>query len=114
MQVEAIQDVLSTIFGGKTLDELRYSCACFCCEIVKPSRKELEPHHVTYDPSVVKYLCHECHARITFLNHKKALRCHRKLSNEDRLAVWEEFLDECVDEDELSENVEWFNSLEFT
>jgi hypothetical protein len=110
MCLSTTQEALNNIFAGKTLDELAYHRRCCGCETLL-STKELEPHHITYSPSYVKYLCHECHAIITYLNRKEALRKHHKLSNEERLAVWEVFMTEPVEE--CVDFVEWFDNLDF-
>ena len=109
-QLNRTESILSSIFGGKTLDELRNKCLCTKCKVIKSSWKELEPHHITYKPDVVKYLCHSCHARITFLNHKRANEVHRRLDIKERKQVWNNFLIEEVDQDTITACVQWFNN----
>jgi len=103
-------EILEDMFGGKVLDDLLTTHKCVKCKVKKNSWKELDPHHVTYTPHLVKYLCKTCHARITYMNGVAAKKVHGKLTNEQRLIVWNKFLTEPITEEyELS--LLWFNNF---
>lgn len=68
---------------------------CFKCR--KPlTRSELHPHHIIYKPPVIKPLCEECHLRVSTLNYYRVRKLHRKLKNQDRADVWNQFMKEPV------------------
>lgn len=63
---------------------------CFKCKKIGARR---EHHHITYDPPEVVTLCQKpCHNKITLLNTEVAQCLNRSLSNDDRLILWEMFL----------------------
>ena len=113
MQTTVVQETLDSIFAGKTLEQLRYEKKCACCDFAGDSRDEMEPHHITYVPSLVKYLCHRCHAVVTYLNYERARLLGRKLNNNDRLDVWHDFLSGQHSKHDINVVIAWFDSLDF-
>jgi hypothetical protein len=105
------QELLSKIFGGKTLEELDSRYKCVKCKTQKSSWKELHPHHVTYKPHLVKYLCERCHARITYLNSLKASEVKQKLTSEMRMKVWSKFMKEVINKVKYDASLSWFNNF---
>ena len=106
-----IQETLTDIFGGKSLDELDSHYRCTKCWALKKSWKELDPHHVTYEPHFVKFLCRRCHARITYLNSLEASRIGKKLDAETRMRIWNKFLKEDIIETRYEKSLLWFNDF---
>lgn len=92
-----------------------YSCAKCGCKVT--SCAVLESHHITYTPNRVKSLCKACHIRITYLNTTRARQLGRKLDTEERLKIWNKFLEEETSVDEFSKSFkwyEWFKSIQFS
>lgn len=75
--------------ANSALTRVRYQTGCVNC---KRGRSALHRHHVTYEPEHVELLCKWCHAAITLVNLYAARSVGRKLLNNERERVWEEFL----------------------
>ena len=106
-----MQEILEEMLGTETLEEQCSRCKCVKCGVKKSSWKELHPHHVTYEPSVVSYLCERCHARITYMNSRVSSQTKKKLSNKVRLKIWEKFLKEEIVEELYDKNLKWFTAF---
>ena len=52
-------------------------------------------HHITYEPEVVARLCNKCHFIVTQINTRMVAyhRCTRKLTNEERMGLFQFFMD---------------------
>jgi hypothetical protein len=50
-------------------------------------------HHITYNPSKITFLCVPCHDKITRLNASTAWNQYNKLSNEQRVELFEKFIE---------------------
>jgi hypothetical protein len=50
------------------------------------------PHHVTYEPEVIKLLCFGHHEQITFLNGQQARKYRTVLSNKFRWWIWYQWI----------------------
>jgi hypothetical protein len=111
MNLSVITDCLSQSLGTDSLVKPDTRYRCVKCKTKMRSWKELHPHHVTYAPSLVKYLCCNCHARITHLNLLRARISYEKLTSEIRLEVWRQFLEEEITEEEYAASIQWFNEF---
>ena len=109
---EQIESCLLDIIGS-VLKAESWKYRCSKCRKQHDSWEDLDAHHVVYSPPMVKYLCHRDHVRVTYLNAIKARSLYRKLTNEERLEVWEEFLAEDTSkedyEDSEYEMQDWFD-----
>ena len=109
---EATKEAVLRVFGAPFKELPKCTHNCTKCGLEVCSWKELEPHHITYSPRYVKYLCRTCHIRATYLNARKAGELKRKLSTEERLEVWEKFLQEETSIDELEKSLKWYKWFE--
>jgi hypothetical protein len=67
---------------GRSVNALK-ACSFPGCE--KPGT---QPHHVTYNPEVIKTLCAAHHDEITMLNMQQGRKCRHQLSNNHRWYLW--------------------------
>lgn len=90
-----IAEQLLDILGAKPVKHKRKKRGANCCKVCG-IRYSLERHHITYDPPKIVKLCHKHHKEITELNTDTVIiicQCRRKLTNKERIRVWERFLE---------------------
>jgi len=91
-----IASQLLDILGSEPIKHKRKKRGSNCCAVCG-KRYSLERHHVTYDPPKIVKLCHVHHKKITELNTEVVIMicsCRRKLTNKERLKIWDRFLKE--------------------
>lgn len=101
-----IEAGLIGIFGGDKVPEAYpWRHVCRKCKIKKDSWLDLDRHHITYNPDKLIWLCRTCHIRITHLNRREARALGRALDNEDRLMVFEDFMNEQTTQDQYKRSI---------
>ena len=60
---------------------------------IKCNNTAWEEHHITYNPSQIVRLCVPCHSLVTKYNTNLASRRGRKITDDERLAVFELFME---------------------
>lgn len=103
---------LTSSLGDTPISQQCSRYKCTNCGLKVNSWDELQPHHVTYIPSRVRFLCYNCHALITFLNMEES--CNNvwpvKLTNTDRFRIWNYFIKTEISEDIKTISLQWFNT----
>ena len=107
--MNSIESALIGIFGNENLAPIPRVPKCTKCATERKSWKEFDPHHVTYVPRKIKYLCQDCHAVITYRNFKRAREIHRRLDTKERTVVWDNFLVDVISKEEIILSVRWFD-----
>jgi hypothetical protein len=105
--MNSIESALIGIFGNENLAPIPRVPKCTKCATERKSWKEFDPHHVTYMPRKIKYLCQDCHAVITYRNFKRAREIHRRLDTKERTVVWDSFLVDVISKEEIILAVRW-------
>src|SRR6266478_7781497 len=65
------------------------------------------PHHVTYDPEIIRPLCLAHHEQITMLNGQQARKYRTVLSNRFRWWIWYQWIDGKLKPRRTRKALEW-------
>lgn len=73
---------------ARPLSERIYIRKCRCCSNVGA----VERHHITYIPEKKIRICRSCHADVTRLNTIHAKKIGRKLTNDERIKIFNNYM----------------------